>query len=320
MAFAGAIYFLHLMAENVLAVFNPVYRHALDNALWLWIPVAVGAAASGWTTTPIQPVGRSPAAEAWLQGRRLMGFFAASAAMRTLVATLAAGIMVVSTAELQDLAWSRALERIDVAGPAVIHAAFLVIAGAMLVGSLFSSTLLGNHTRSMNEHGYAWVATLLCYPPFHVIHGPFPWQISVDVPIWFAFFDPASLLGWLWTGGIAVFLGIEVWAAAALGPRYTELAHRGLVTTGPFRHSKHPGYIARCGFLWLAFAPVFADDLTGAIQSTVILLIISGTFYLRALGEEHHLANDPDYRAYTTWIAEYGLFSRARRLLARRAP
>ena len=47
---------------------------------------------------------------------------------------------------------------------------------------------------------------------------------------------------------------------------------------------------------------------------------VSLVYYLRAKTEERHLSKFAEYRAYSEWIAEHGLWARFRRWLSTLSP
>jgi steroid 5-alpha reductase family enzyme len=77
-----------------------------------------------------------------------------------------------------------------------------------------------------------------------------------------------------------------------------------VLTHGPYRWSKHPAYLAKNLYWWLATLPFFATtgSFTDVVRNCVILAMINGVYYWRARTEERHLMADPAYRAYVEWM------------------
>ncbi|MFT7532281.1 MAG: steroid 5-alpha reductase family enzyme, partial [Gammaproteobacteria bacterium] len=93
------------------------------------------------------------------------------------------------------------------------------------------------------------------------------------------------------------------------------LTHRGIITNGPFRFSKHPAYISKNISWWMISIPFIAinSDFLLAFKQCCLLLLVNFIYFMRARTEERHLSRDPIYREYTAWIAEYGLIARIKK-------
>jgi steroid 5-alpha reductase family enzyme len=110
---------------------------------------------------------------------------------------------------------------------------------------------------------------------------------------------------------------IYAWATVAFGLRFSNLTHRGVLTHGPYAWTKHPAYLSKNLFWWLATLPFFATtgNVTDCIRNTFVMGLVSGVYYWRARTEERHLSADPHYREYAAWMAAHGPITR---LLTRR--
>jgi protein-S-isoprenylcysteine O-methyltransferase Ste14 len=112
----------------------------------------------------------------------------------------------------------------------------------------------------------------------------------------------------LWGSLILVLVVIYVWATIAFGARFSNLTHRGIITSGPYRYTKHPAYLAKNLSWWLVSMPfMFGVSPLTSLRCCVLLLMLNGVYYLRAKTEERHLSLDPDYRRYAQWIDQHGL-------------
>ena len=166
-------------------------------------------------------------------------------------------------------------------------------------GYLFSFRWLHNQIRSVEPTLLGWVVTLLCYPPFRVLAGFYlvvPSEQSffaLESPVLRFFFGATAVLSYL----------IYLSATLAFGLRFSNLTHRGILWTGPYRWVRHPAYGAK-NLAWiLVMAPtaVVQGMTTGSSAALFSLLGIagmSGLYYLRAITEERHLGADPEYREY----------------------
>jgi len=101
-----------------------------------------------------------------------------------------------------------------------------------------------------------------------------------------------------------------MWSTAAFGLRFSNLTHRGIITNGPYRWSKHPAYIAKNLSWWLISVPFIAGaGWMQAVQSCLLLAGVNLIYFLRAKTEERHLGSDPVYRDYARFIDRHGLFA-----------
>ncbi len=136
------------------------------------------------------------------------------------------------------------------------------------------------------------------------VNGPlYYYQDDTEWTYWFA--DSTAMLV-IW-GGLLVFLtGMYAWATMAFGLRFSNLTHRGILTHGPYKFTKHPAYVSKNAFWWLATMPFLTNgSYVDLIRNTVLLAAISGVYYWRARTEEKHLMSDPAYQAYAAWAGKY---------------
>ena len=55
-------------------------------------------------------------------------------------------------------------------------------------------------------------------------------------------------------------LSVYGWAALSFGIRFSNLTHRGIITSGPYRFTKHPAYVAKNISWWLISIPFLPAD------------------------------------------------------------
>lgn len=169
-----------------------------------------------------------------------------------------------------------------------LTAVLLVIDTAIFAFAyLAESERLGNRIKSVDDTLLGWAAALICYPPFLIYAKSFLITRTVQVPVvgfwWFFSLQALSL----------VFLAVYVWATVALGFRSGNLVNRGIVSRGPYRHVRHPAYIAK-NLSWLfALLPFLVD-----IRQLVYWACWFGVYWLRVVTEERHLKRDPAYAEY----------------------
>ncbi len=178
-----------------------------------------------------------------------------------------------------------------------------------VLGYILTCRLLDTHIRSTDPTILGWVVCLICYGPFYSYFGigllnyddGFQWNQ------WFAF----SPLFYYFYGITILFLSLVYGlATVAFGYRASNLTYRGIITSGPYRSTKHPAYLCKTLSWWLISLPFFSvEGPLAALKYTFSLSIISFIYYLRAKTEENHLYQYPEYVAYANWIKEHGVFS-----------
>jgi protein-S-isoprenylcysteine O-methyltransferase Ste14 len=205
----------------------------------------------------------------------------------------------------------------------LIGCMFMVDVTFATVGYVLTMKPLDAHIRSANPFAAGWMAALICYPPFIMMNGGGPLDYrpgTVGEDGWAYWLDGWPIL--LTVDGVLLVLltGIYALATVAFGFRFSNLTHRGILTHGPYSWSKHPAYLSKNLFWWLAFLPFFATtgDMTDCIRNTFILACVSGVYYWRARTEERHLSMDPAYRDYAQWMARNGPIPRLFHALKRR--
>ena len=194
------------------------------------------------------------------------------------------------------------------------HLIFLLDVALGCIGYFITVRAFGSHIRSTNPYWLAWLACLVCYPPF--------WPVMYDLMLdydrngdWLGFMSgiggPAF---YLWAGAIVFLELVYVWATVIFGIRFSNLTNRGILTNGPYRWVKHPAYLSKnlSWWLWtLPFVPVAGWG--DAAWATAQLAILNVIYFVRAKTEERHLRDDPDYVAYATWMRDNDLFAFMRR-------
>jgi hypothetical protein len=185
-----------------------------------------------------------------------------------------------------------------------------------LAGYLLTFRWAGTQIRSAEPSGLGWAVCLVCYPPF--------WAGLYDNL--FAYENGRSWASWLWDSASILHIGwgsviigltcIYLWATIAFGVRFSNLTHRGIITSGPYRFTKHPAYIAKNLSWWMISVPFLqSSGALDALRLSLLLLCVNGIYYARAKTEERHLMRDLVYRDYAAWIARYGLLAKLKRQL-----
>ena len=85
----------------------------------------------------------------------------------------------------------------------------------------------------------------------------------------------------MWGGLLVILTGIYAAATVAFGLRFSNLTHRGILTHGPYRWSKHPAYLAKNAYWWLASMPfmVTSGSIVDLVRNTALMAVVSGVYY-----------------------------------------
>ncbi|PZQ23795.1 MAG: protein-S-isoprenylcysteine methyltransferase [Sphingopyxis macrogoltabida] len=199
---------------------------------------------------------------------------------------------------------------------------YLIDVHIATVGYILTLKPLDAHIRTANPYGMAWVAALICYPPFVLMSGgPLDYQVNgADWGYWLRGHDTLLML---WGVVLALLIAVYSWATMAFGIRFSNLTHRGIITHGPYRFTRHPAYVAKNLSWWVGSMPflVTAGGFVEAARNTVLLAVVSGVYYWRAKTEEKHLLGDPAYVAYWNWAQDNAIVPRLfAKLTGRRRP
>ncbi len=199
---------------------------------------------------------------------------------------------------------------------------YLIDVHIATVGYILTLKPLDAHIRTANPYGMAWVAALVCYPPFLLMNGgPLDYQVhGADWGHWLAGQETLLIV---WAIVLALLTAIYSWATMAFGIRFSNLTHRGIITHGPYRFTRHPAYVSKNLSWWVSALPFLAVSggwVEGA-RNVALLAMVSGVYYWRAKTEEKHLLADPAYAAYWNWAQDNALVPRLfTRLTGRKRP
>jgi len=185
---------------------------------------------------------------------------------------------------------------------------FLIDVSMGTVGYIFTLRPLDAHIRSGNPYAQAWMAALICYPPFILMSAGGPLDYGQGQLGWARALSDHPLLQPIMAFVLIALTGAYAWATVAFGLRFSNLTHRGILTHGPYRITKHPAYVSKNLFWWLSTLPMLTTTglTSDAIRNCCILAAISGVYFWRAKTEEKHLSADPAYLAYAGWMARQG--------------
>ncbi|ARM91991.1 isoprenylcysteine carboxyl methyltransferase protein (plasmid) [Rhizobium sp. CIAT894] len=187
-------------------------------------------------------------------------------------------------------------------------------------GYIATFKLFGWHARATETTALGWLVCLVCYEPFFpaISHAFVPYG---EGPGWESVIREGSAVFILWSAAMLFCALIYVWATIAFGPRFSNLTHRGIITSGPYRFIKHPAYVSKNIAWWLFAAPSFiASGFAEGLARAGMLAIVTLIYIMRARAEERMLSRDPAYRDYAERVAAHGLLAMAKRRLAPTAP
>ncbi|WNO53960.1 methyltransferase family protein [Stakelama saccharophila] len=175
------------------------------------------------------------------------------------------------------------------------------------VGYMLTMKPLDAHIRTANPYAAAWMAALICYPPFTLMGEGEPLDYHPGTSDWTHWFAGHPVLLAAVGATLVALTAIYAWATVAFGLRFSNLTHRGIITNGPYALSRHPAYLSKNLFWLLSTIPVLTlGSWTDAVRATVLMGVVAGVYYWRARTEERHLLADPDYRAYWDWMERNG--------------
>jgi protein-S-isoprenylcysteine O-methyltransferase Ste14 len=188
---------------------------------------------------------------------------------------------------------------------------FLIDLLYCVLGYLLTLRILDTQVRSTEPTVFGWVVALVCYQPFYSVIGNFYLKYDEFTIGWQAWLSGFPAVQAAWAVGIVVLTMIYALSTVAFGLRFSNLTHRGIITSGPYRFTKHPAYLSKNLSWWLISVPFISHiGLLDAVRHCVLLAFLNLIYFLRARTEERHLSRDPAYLAYSRWMDEHGMFSK----------
>lgn len=201
--------------------------------------------------------------------------------------------------------WQHSQWNFDVAN-LLISLLFTLHTGLAFCAIALSQRWLSQLTQA-NPRLIGWLACLLSFPPFihmiitnHIpgVTGPHldgPSTVLAQLPSpWIATLS-IFLMGFFYTGYLM--------ATVSLGAHFSELTNRGIVRSGLYSWVRHPAYVTKlfgwlCVLIPLIGLNMFDGNWTvvGTLSGAYVISV--AIYYWRAITEEQHLSEDPDYQAY----------------------
>jgi hypothetical protein len=179
---------------------------------------------------------------------------------------------------------------------------------AAVAGYAATFRLFDTHIRSAEPTLFGWVVCLMCYAPFRDVTLEVYLAYRDDGNYWITWFDGNETMTILW--GALTIAAVIIYSLASLnfGCRFSNLTHRGILTNGMYRFTKHPAYISKNFLWWITFMPFIphGDTWLNALQFCFTMAGVNAVYFLRARTEERHLSHDRTYVEYALWINEHG--------------
>ncbi|MBA0245227.1 hypothetical protein D7Y16_16650 [Stenotrophomonas maltophilia] len=182
-----------------------------------------------------------------------------------------------------------------------------------VIGYVSTSKHLGGEIRSVDSTMLGWLSALACYPPLSALVLD-TWLIARNANDWKNWLSEGSPLAVIWAISILLLTSVYTWSTVVFGTRFSNLTHRGIITHGPYRWTKHPAYMCKNLSWWLVSVPFISNGgVAGVLLSCLAMLAVNAIYWVRARTEERHLLMDADYRRYAEWIDDNGIVSILRR-------
>ncbi len=171
--------------------------------------------------------------------------------------------------------------------PFLLSLIFMIDTLWFCFGYAFEAGILKNTVRSVEPTFIGWIVTLICYPPFNSFYGKhIEWYANDYIDF------STSTITFIARIFIILLLIVYVSATLALGTKCSNLTNRGIVSRGPYRFIRHPAYTGKVLSWWITLIPVMN------IFAFLSMFSWSCIYYLRAITEERHLIQDPEYVEY----------------------
>ena len=159
----------------------------------------------------------------------------------------------------------------------VIDAAFVS------VGYLCTLRLFDTQIRSVEPTVFGWLVCLVVYSPFWPgIRSAFFEYEGLGIVHWGGWLRGTPPAHVAWGVAILALMAIFTWTNLTFGLRFSNLTHRGILTSGPYRWTKHPHYVSKNLSWWLICVPFINSEGPGAaFRACCLLLAVNVIYFLR---------------------------------------
>lgn len=173
-------------------------------------------------------------------------------------------------------------------------------------GYFFSCRLFNSQVRSVENTLFGWFICLICYRPFSAAKSHYlNYRSGGKWDVWLAGHEYLAIL---WGSAIILLVVVYTWSTVSFGVRFSNLTNRGIITKGAFRFCKHPAYVAKNIWWWMAAVPFAATTWSEASRLCLLACCVNTIYVLRAFTEERLLSQDPTYVEYGLWMDRHGIF------------
>lgn len=187
---------------------------------------------------------------------------------------------------------------------------FLIDTALAAVGYALTLRVLDAQIRSTEPTVAGWATALICYEPFWTFFYGAYFSYNLDEYYWGHWLQDSPLVYSIWGTAILLLLFLYMLSHTAFGIRFSNLTHRGIITNGLYRYSKHPAYVAKNALWWLVAVPfVVTHGVAEAARDCLMLGVVNLIYYARARTEERHLSWDPIYVQYALAMNERSVFA-----------
>lgn len=169
---------------------------------------------------------------------------------------------------------------------------FFIDVAFCVLGYTCTLRLFDTHIRSTEPTLAGWLVALACYPPCNRFTNLYISYNTTD-HTWGTAFHSAPFFYVLAAISIILLLAVYLWSTIAFGLRFSNLTNRGILSGGPYSIIRHPAYVSKNLAWWIVAVPFLYD-----FGDCIRLALWNGIYIARALTEERHLSNDPQYVAY----------------------
>lgn len=178
--------------------------------------------------------------------------------------------------------------------PILVQLVMVISLAYYSFGYLIESKKLDSSVRSVEPSLFGWLVCLVCYVPFYTFLAKYVPMYTHDLAYFYN--DTVTFIVRL---VLIVAMSYKIWAISVLGAKCSNLTNRGIVTAGPYKHVRHPHYVAKLSVWWITLIPAINNESIGTSWEPLLYMLLWTLIYgLRAYTEEQHLLSDKDYQSY----------------------
>jgi protein-S-isoprenylcysteine O-methyltransferase Ste14 len=155
------------------------------------------------------------------------------------------------------------------------------------IGYMCTFRLCDTHIRATESTLVGWVAALMCYSPINTITS-FYFDYSNDIT-WSTWLEGYPVVAFMWGSSILILTALYSLAGVYFGIRFSNLTHRGIITSGPYAITKHPAYLFKNISWWMVSVPFAAQGgWEVALKNSIGLLMFNVSYVANCLDRSHY--------------------------------